>query len=621
MIFRNSETMSNAVSHGSDEERQDLEAYLTPLQPHTILLKDGETTATMYPIRANPDLLPLGLLAFLLDEFNMEVEKGDSFPYYEPLNLEDFGKIWFHTHGIVCVMVLGEIPELDYSLELSEEARQHQNDLLQQQGFTTGRNTMQYLKRKERRNLNLNIQWEKQCLGAFNLIPAYPGRSSHVVTGTFLVNAGIRGKGIGRTLVERFLDWAPQLGFTSCCFPLVYGTNVGIRRILESSNFKRIGKLPEAGILKGYDSPIDSFIYGKEFTHVSKQIDALNSARNDSIKAKYERLKFYLETSEYPASCSRNEKARLRVMSKTHSILNGKLMFKGREVVYEPQRQLEIAYETHAVDHQGINRVTSKVAERYHWKGIKQSVGKVISTCSKCQDHAGNTESHFSGTGIIVDTTEPENQTHLIVHSHTNDNLNRVTEVVGSFQNDEQSRFQDERYKDPTLEDESLHRVKSYKTGSQLRRIRFGLQTGKERVVTKRLTSNEGSMNSFTRYAEEQRKQQQQQHQKSQPQSQQQLSGKKRLRYADITSDIIRSEQSHNDSDPGTALLEESTPNMVDHALMHLEDNVIAAVEAVQKEQQEHEMRRKQHADVEEKSSGNDEEDDPSFNPDDSGYY
>lgn len=54
------------------------ESYATPLQPQTILLRDGETVSTMYPIPANPELLPMGLLAFLLEEFNMEIENGQS---------------------------------------------------------------------------------------------------------------------------------------------------------------------------------------------------------------------------------------------------------------------------------------------------------------------------------------------------------------------------------------------------------------------------------------------------------------------------------------------------------------------------------------------------------------
>ncbi|CAI6731460.1 ANL_collapsed_G0028670.mRNA.1.CDS.1 [Saccharomyces cerevisiae] len=76
-------------------------------------------------------------------------------------------------------------------------------------------------------------------------------------------------------------------------FPLIYGTNVGIRRILEGLNFRRIGKLPEAGILKGFDVPVDSFMYGKEFTHITKSIDLLRDPQKSIEIGKYERLKHF----------------------------------------------------------------------------------------------------------------------------------------------------------------------------------------------------------------------------------------------------------------------------------------------------------------------------------------
>lgn len=427
----------------------------------------------MYPIPAVPSLLPSGLLEFLLDEFNMEIEKGDSFPYYEVLTMDEFKDVWFHRDGHICIMVLGEIPELDYSVSdndddgdgdedknnknsgdgnsntpskwpsSSSSRRRHvgkkssrrssssrsngyqqdndgHNDSdkgklnetadslavdsegndtpgeLLSNGVRSIRNTKIYKRRKALRNLNLNIHWEKQCLGIFELQPLFPGRSSHVVTGLFLVNAGIRGKGIGRTLVETFIDWSKRLGFTSCCFPLLYETNVGMRQILEGLNFRKVGKLLEAGILKGFDMPVDSFIYSKEFTHIKRSIDLLMDPEKTQEIAKYERLKHYLETGQYPTNCDRNEKARLRVTSKTHSLVNGKLMSRGKEVVYDPNRQRQIVLEIHLVDHQGINKVTSKVSERYHWKGIKNTVTSVIANCNRCKVRYNDEE------GIIV---------------------------------------------------------------------------------------------------------------------------------------------------------------------------------------------------------------------------
>lgn len=525
---------------------------VTTLQPHSILLKDGETTATMYPIPANPQLLPAGLLAFLIDEFNMEIEKGDSLPYYEALGLEEFNRIWFHKHGLVCIMVLGEIPELDYS---SDEANDHSRPSDDPQAEVT-RNTPQYVRRKERRNLNLNIQWEKQCLGTFNLQPAYPGRSSHVVTGTFLVNAGIRGKGIGRTLVECFLDWAPLLGFTSSCFPLVYGTNVGIRRILETLNFRRVGKLPESAILKGCDVPVDSFIYAKEFTHVSKSIDLLNEP--NKYYAKYERLRYYLETGKYPEHCDRNEKARLRASAKYHTVQNGKLVRQGREVVYNPDKQSEIALEVHQVAHQGINKVTTRIAERYHWKGIKSTVARIVSACPLCKDQ------HQDDLGIVVEAGSPQQQAHMIIRNpldvdHSSQLSRVAAAVVGSLRDHDSES-------EKTPADETPRKKAKTRT---VNRLKFDTSHSSSLSMENAL-QDEQPMNSFNEYARQQQK--------------------AKRRYLDVAIGSTNSESkspslTDASSVPSTVQIDDQDDPQIDDALLNLEDNVMAAVEAVQNEQ------------------------------------
>ncbi|CEP64494.1 Spt10p LALA0_S11e05424g [Lachancea lanzarotensis] len=523
----------------------------TPLQPKSILLKDGETTATMYPIPANAEQVPAGLLAFLLDEFNMEIEKGDSLPYYESLTVDRFCETWFHAEGLVCVMVLGEIPELDYSNSVDSGDSAAACDDPQAE---ITRHTLQYMRRKERRNLNLNIQWEKQCLGAFSLQPAYPGRSSHVVTASFLVNAGIRGKGIGRTLVECFLNWAPQLGFTSSVFPLVYGTNVGIRRILETLNFRRVGKLPESAILKGCDVPVDSFIYAKEFTHVSKSIDLLNEPNKHF--AKYERLRYYLESGKYPEYCDRTEKARLRASAKYHMVQNGKLMRQGREVVYDPEKQLEVAFEVHQVAHQGINKVTTILAERYHWKGIKNTVARIVAACPLCKNN------QHGDIGIVVEAGSPQQQARMAVRSNEVDDSSQLSKmaaaVIGSLQGplSHSDRIATEDMPSNKKSKPSIHRLKF--NGHD-----------KTRIDTQEILGNDQSMNSFNSYTPSQ-------------------TNTKR-RYLDValsSGSGKNSSVSLNDISSGPATVEIDDPDdthMVDDALLNLEDNVMAAVEAVQR--------------------------------------
>jgi len=194
----------NLMMPSSAQQDQQL---VTPLRPRTVILKDGETVATMYPIPSFPQLLPPELLQFLLDEFNMEIEKGDSFPYYETLSLEEFQDVWFNRDGHICIMVLGEIPELDYSAEdIYPSSESTEKGSGSANNNDSEKNSEKYLQRKKLRNFNFKIPWEKQCLGIFQLQPAYPGRSSHVVTGTFLVNAGIEVKVLARHFQKYLLN-------------------------------------------------------------------------------------------------------------------------------------------------------------------------------------------------------------------------------------------------------------------------------------------------------------------------------------------------------------------------------------------------------------------------------
>ena len=563
----------------------------TPLQPQTVVLKDGETVATMYPIPSVPQLLPSGLLSFLLDEFNMEVEKGDSFPYYETLTMEEFQDVWFNRDGHICIMVLGEIPELDYSIEdiYPADASRSKSSSSATSNYKTGRaqegsnaKSEEYMKRKGQRKFDLDVHWDRQCLGIFQLQPAYPGRSSHVVTGTFLVNAGIRGKGIGKTLMETFVEWSKKLGFTSCCFPLIYETNVGIRCILEGLNFRRVGKLPEAGILKGYDVPVDSFIYAKEFTHIKKSIDLLRDPEKNHEIAKYERLRYYMETGEYPLHCDRNEKARLRVTAKNHTLLNGKLMTKDREVVYNPETQRQIALDTHQVLHEGINKVTSRIARKYHWKGIKNTVSEVIAQCQKCKMR------YPDENGIIVKPGgAPVPQAHMLPSLMINatDLTQKNTAPLERLANNETQ----DPSEVPTPADADMG-IPRKRTNSEVENYghvavqqptnchRGSLGNKDMTYATSGINPNASTSNTFDKFISEEL-------------------NRKRAHYIDAaTKVLVDMNDSGNNNDNNTEKRGSGDHVMTD-AMLNLEDNVMAALEIVQKEQQEQQRTAEEHED------------------------
>lgn len=94
----------------------------------------------------------------------------------EPIALSAFGKYWFQNFG--AVMLLGEICSVEEVGRMDREG---------------GRD------------------WAKECLGSFYIKPNYPGRSSHVCNGGFLVTDAARNRGVGRLMGEGYLEWAPKL--------------------------------------------------------------------------------------------------------------------------------------------------------------------------------------------------------------------------------------------------------------------------------------------------------------------------------------------------------------------------------------------------------------------------
>lgn len=144
------------------------------LAPRQVTLRDRVTVATLVPF-ASADDVPRPLLKYLSDQFNKEIEKGDTYAMSEPIPLAQFGRYWFSSFGVV--MLLGDI-------ESAEQT--HSMD-------------------------RAGANWTKICLGGFHIRPNYPGRSSHVCNGTFIVTDAARNKGVGRLMGESYLEWSPRL--------------------------------------------------------------------------------------------------------------------------------------------------------------------------------------------------------------------------------------------------------------------------------------------------------------------------------------------------------------------------------------------------------------------------
>lgn len=146
----------------------------TTVFPKPVTLRDRVTAATLVPYSCPADV-PRSLLAYLCDQLNKEIEKGDTYPMLDSLSLDAFGPHWFSNFG--AVMLLGTVKSTQDVFALERAG----------------------------------ADWGKACLGSFNVKPNYPGRSSHVCNGGFLVTDASRNRGVGRLMGECYLEWAPQL--------------------------------------------------------------------------------------------------------------------------------------------------------------------------------------------------------------------------------------------------------------------------------------------------------------------------------------------------------------------------------------------------------------------------
>lgn len=374
-----------------------------PLQSQAVLLDDG-SPATIFPVW-DVNQLPLELVAALCVEYNAEVDSGRSFPQTQKLMLESFEKTWFS--GISGVMLNGTSWERLYDFDLLDS---------------------------------------DDCLGSFTIFPEFPGRSSHICTANFLVKRKYRNYGVGKAMAQCFMRWAIQLGYEYALFNLVYDCNIAACKILHKLGFEVLTTLKGAGILKGFNYPVDAFIFGRslvsgsftghnqtkpmqeppeqtalhDFTHEPSQEFVQNSMEgithenvhvqepmHESMQkpgaestrgvpstpeefrqvGEFESMRLYLMKGEYPPCSTRTERTRIRSRSRSYIVRNGQLFHKktNTAVVSDPDQQIAIASHIHHSNHNGINKVQKEILDKYYWAGVRVTITQVIKECPKCR--------------------------------------------------------------------------------------------------------------------------------------------------------------------------------------------------------------------------------------------
>lgn len=82
--------------------------------------------------------------------------------------------------------------------------------------------------------------------GVYKLGENYPDRGAHVASATYIVDAGARGRGIGRALVEHSLEEAGRRGFKAMQFNCVVSSNQPAVALYQKLGFSIVGRIPAA---------------------------------------------------------------------------------------------------------------------------------------------------------------------------------------------------------------------------------------------------------------------------------------------------------------------------------------------------------------------------------------
>jgi L-amino acid N-acyltransferase YncA len=85
-----------------------------------------------------------------------------------------------------------------------------------------------------------------RVVGTANSYPNRPGPGSHVASASFMVDPACTGRGIGRALGERVLEWARDEGFMSMQFNAVVESNLAAVALWAKLGFEIVGTVPRA---------------------------------------------------------------------------------------------------------------------------------------------------------------------------------------------------------------------------------------------------------------------------------------------------------------------------------------------------------------------------------------
>lgn len=110
---------------------------------------------------------------------------------------------------------------------------------------------------------------DDEVLGTANMYANRPNEGAHVASGSFMVEASARGRGVGRALVRDMITWATKRGYTGIQFNAVVASNVAAIRLYESEGFRIIGAAP-GGFMHPTLGPVDLLILWQDLGQLDR---------------------------------------------------------------------------------------------------------------------------------------------------------------------------------------------------------------------------------------------------------------------------------------------------------------------------------------------------------------
>ncbi|KAF9974626.1 hypothetical protein BGZ73_001925 [Actinomortierella ambigua] len=141
--------------------------------------------------------------------FNDEVEAGDTYPHEFTVDQEGFVSYFMGGEGFV--LLRGRYARASDVLPMAKAE-----------------------------------DWDERLLGFFYVKPNFP-----ICNGGFMVNPTHRGRGVGGIMARAYLRVAPMLGYRASMFNLVFYSNQASIRLWQRLGFREIGRIPQAGRLRG----------------------------------------------------------------------------------------------------------------------------------------------------------------------------------------------------------------------------------------------------------------------------------------------------------------------------------------------------------------------------------